>query len=178
MRVFVAFPIDEINAKKMSAVIHQNDKIEGVIWTPVENLHLTLFFIGEADEVNIPSIIVVLENVCHQLKPFTLLFDRYLTKGKATKPTMVWASYEKNESFSQANKLFKNAFQFLNLNQPVHKDPIPHCTLGRIKSKADVTKFDFPLSNTPEKMLVHSAELWQSTGTIYKRIKKNEFTLQ
>ncbi len=178
MRVFVAFPIDDINAQKINAVIYQNEKLDGINWTPVENLHLTLFFIGEVDEATIPEILVAMENVCRQLKSFTLSFDRFTTKGKPTKPTMVWSSYEKNESFSQANKLFENAFQFLKMNQSAYKDPIPHCTLGRIKSKEEATKIDFPLSNLPEKMQVHSAGLWQSTGTIYKRIKNFEFTLQ
>ncbi len=106
----------------------------GIKWVPEDNLHLTLKFLGEVDNVEIPRVCDVLEEVCEPLDPFPLVFTgagflpdqdraRILTVS-IDDPTHTLANVVRQLEDRYADMGFKR--------EP--RDYVPHLTLGRARS--------------------------------------------
>jgi RNA 2',3'-cyclic 3'-phosphodiesterase len=169
VRLFIAAQIGEENASMARKVAELNSNVDGINWTKLPNLHITLFFIGETSSRNQRSIIKIMDETADQLSPFTLNFDRYELKGKKDRPSMVWATFQSSELFSIAAKSMESALKHLSSNPNHHSDPIPHCTLGRIKKVHTTGSIDLN-ANPMIPITVNKCELWQTTGGIYNRI--------
>ncbi|MBK7850777.1 MAG: hypothetical protein IPJ66_06420 [Bacteroidetes bacterium] len=56
VRIFLAFPLPLNLRKQLQQMFSGYSNAAGFRWAPEENLHITIFFIGEVEEEKIPLI--------------------------------------------------------------------------------------------------------------------------
>lgn len=173
-RVFVAFPFPEETKAAYADYIKDFLNVLGVRWTRVDNLHITLFFIGEVEEENIPAIRRKLQPIKDNWKSFELNFEKITFRGKAHSPGMIWAQFEPSNEFADVSRTIHSVVAEYMIVAPQHLDPIPHITLARLKKGADLMKIRSNELSMPIKLPVDKMELWKTVqsvdGAIYQRI--------
>ncbi|KAA3438881.1 RNA 2',3'-cyclic phosphodiesterase [Rufibacter hautae] len=127
---------------------------------PEENLHLTLYFIGNVPYTEDTYIRQTLAQVAQRHAPFTLSLEQLEPGPKLRSPRLVWARLSQNEAFSA---LSQDLTQALAPAPPKQEKFIPHVTLCRFKKEGAAPR-DLPLVSPPEEILypVASFALWQS----------------
>ena len=165
VRIFLAFPLPLNLRKHLQQMFSGYSKAAGFRWTPEENLHITIYFIGEVEEEKIPLIREKIHGVLSQQTSFRLEFEQFEFRGHSKKPSMFWARFKKSEVFSFLSaKVASEVQQYMTIKIQ-HQDPIPHITIARLKRESN-TDGIFPESFTrielPE---IDYAELWQTVHT-------------
>jgi 2'-5' RNA ligase len=166
-------------AESFFQLSQKNSHIKKIRWTPAENLHITLFFIGEVEEHNLDKIKLALHDVLNGQHSFALEFDEIELRGRKH-PSMLWGKFKKSESFSSlSEKIYKSLREFMTI-EVAHKDPVPHCTLARIKTHVDLESLNKNITLPASSLNIDRIELWQTEqtkeGVKYKCLE--EFPLQ
>jgi 2'-5' RNA ligase len=179
IRIFLAFPLPENLSNAFLKLSDQNPSSTNIRWTFADNLHITLFFIGEVEETNLEKIKSTIHLLINDQSSFNLEFESVLIKNKK-QSSMIWAAFKKNDSFSiLTEKIFQNVKEFMTIKR-THEDPVPHCTLARIKGFIEKEKINLKTTVQPGTLIkVDHAELWQtiqtSNGVRYARLEKYHF---
>jgi 2'-5' RNA ligase len=78
---------------------------------------------------------------------------------------MLWGKFKMNESFSiLSEKIYKSVREFMTI-EVAHKDPVPHCTLARIKTHVDLEALDKNITLPKSTLNIEKIELWQTEQT-------------
>lgn len=165
-RLFIAVPIPENIKKELINITKLPDNFR---LTQPQNLHITILFLGETDENNIPQIISELENSIKSHHSFDLeisKFDQFPTSGY---PKIIFftGENEKQKLFQLANdirdKLKKIGFKD-------DKSFKYHITIARQKFKANDTIILPKINNSIiikiDKVILYKSDL-KSNGPIY-----------
>lgn len=138
-RLFVALALPEAVRQELAAV---RAPLAGVRWTPPENLHLTLRFIGDCDEARRDAMLAALDRV--RVEPFILPvagLGVFPSRGRAK---VVWAGLgNAHTRLFQLRKQVDEALLSVDLTLDVHNFQ-PHITLGRLTETCEakeLTKF-------------------------------------
>ncbi len=175
IRIFLATPLPPVWSESFLEISKKNSSLEKFRWTPRDNLHITLFFIGEVEENNLENIVSALGKLFVEQKSFILEFETVELRGKKGHPSMLWGKFCKKEMFSQLSEsIFQSVKEFMTIDV-VHKDPIPHSTLARIKPGANTDLINLKIE-IPEKFIsIDAAELWKTVqskdGVWYERLQ-------
>jgi RNA 2',3'-cyclic 3'-phosphodiesterase len=162
-RIFVAIPVQAAHASLLKKAAETAGSISGVRWTPPENYHITVYFIGSIEEVHLASIQEALKNVMPSVSAFTLLPEA-LQLYPPGKQNMIWARFQLNKDFQNCVEICRSAFQpFLKI-PPSHENPIPHITLARIRAFSEKQHIVLPRIELPP-VEADSCELWESIRT-------------
>ncbi len=178
IRIFVAYPVKNDLAKSFLQLPAKNSSIKNIRWTPEDNLHITLFFIGEIEENNLESVKAILKETLRDCRSFDLEFENIIFKGKRNS-SMIWAAFKKEKSFSELSARIYKAVNDLMTIVPNHLDPIPHCTLARLKQEAEPSAIDTTVNFEFSSIHIDGAELWKTVqtkeGVKYECLEKYEF---
>ncbi len=122
MRLFVAIRLSDEMTKSLTGTMHDLKKqgIKGN-YIPTQNLHLTLAFIGETDEV--PAVKAALKEI--SLKPFRLTLSQMGSFGN-----ILWAGVKGNQGLSAAARQVRDALDQAGIAYDQKKFE-PHITLVR-----------------------------------------------
>ena len=122
MRLFVAIQLSDDIKKKITGSLHELKK-KGVRgnYVPVQNLHLTLAFIGETDHPG--AVKDALKNV--SVKPFKLSLD-----GMGMFGDLLWVGVKGNQGLSAAAKAVRDALDDAGIAYDREKF-VPHITVIR-----------------------------------------------
>ncbi|MBL9096429.1 MAG: RNA 2',3'-cyclic phosphodiesterase [Alphaproteobacteria bacterium] len=126
LRLFTAIEIPETLRTRLTFL---QSGVPGARWTPVENLHLTLRFIGEVDEptaVDIDAALSVLREDAFQL---TL---RGVGEFGGRDPHAIWAGVAANPALTHLVAKIERALQRIGLPAETRKYA-PHVTLARLR---------------------------------------------
>lgn len=130
MRVYIAIDFEDYVKNYLDKITSsiKSHCIEGS-FTEKNNFHLTIRFIGEADEVQIGKIKEVIDRAVLKVSPFELLLSN-LGIFKRKKTNILWLGIAENPVLTQLSKELSTL-----LNQgkiPFYdKGFMPHITLGR-----------------------------------------------
>ena len=133
-RLFIAINLPE--TVKNTLVEYQNKWPDlAVKWTKIENLHITLVFIGDIERQNAPVVEMAIKEAISKQKPFSIRIDKIsyspYKKGKEA-PRMIWASGELSKEFlalkKEVEKKLKEKIKFV----PEKREAQPHITLARV----------------------------------------------
>lgn len=181
MRTFIAIDVND-EVKKISEEVIEKLMRRGfrANWVTAENVHLTLFFLGEVHPKKVDE---VSKHVCKRLRgfpsfSFTVKGVHFFRKGKS--PRVIWLGVEPSESLirlydEMRSELFQHGFEFESSN-----NFIPHITIGRIKQYPQKwEKLIEDITYTPivvavDNIVVYSSKL-TPRGPIYKWIYKCHF---
>ncbi|MFG0289965.1 MAG: RNA 2',3'-cyclic phosphodiesterase [Rhodopirellula sp. JB044] len=106
----------------------------GVKWVPEDNLHLTLKFLGEVENIEIPKICDVAADVCEQFPPFELLFVGSGFLPDVDRARVLIARIEDpTDSLTAMVRMLEERYADLGFKRE-SRDYVPHLTLGRARS--------------------------------------------
>lgn len=134
IRSFIAIPIPPAIAKSTATLVgrlaHQGD---GIKWVPSENLHLTLKFLGDVDNREVPKVCQVVRNCCADIKPFEIDLQGADAFPNPSRPRVVVVRIDQGGEHL-ATIVQRLELQLADLGfKPEARDYIPHMTLGRTR---------------------------------------------
>lgn len=180
-RLFIAIPLSE-NLKNQLIIYKNNLRTKKINWTKIENLHITVQFLGEIEQGFLFSIIKKIENATKDINTFTIEFDKIIFAPPNKTPRMIWAIFSDDGSFQELVDAVSGAMEEfiapISRNENVmRKKRIAHVTLARFNDSQIVHSLHLAMPKIKNKSFdCQRIELWQSTltrnGPIYKNINK------
>ena len=162
MRIFYAVNFDSATASMLQKI--QDDLREHVRrgrWATLENLHLTLHFVGESSNEDLPELKAALETAAAAVNPFNIRFTSYGSFRQGKQDLVYAKTKNTGDSLQIISDILKEQLQRGDM-----KSFTPHVTLVR---RAELNygtlkvlkkqRFDFPLIE------VKSIELMESRKT-------------
>jgi len=101
-------------------------------WVNAENMHLTLFFLGETTENQIASICNKLREQLKDTKAFSFTLKRLGVFRNINDPRVIWLGVENVDKLKEVKKYIDSVLLKFDF-QVEEKEFRPHLTLGRIK---------------------------------------------
>lgn len=180
IRAFYAIDLnDEVRSAAQNIVeqLKTNDWSEHVRWTPLENLHLTVRFLGDVTDELLTQLNESIRPQLEKMPPFSIMFKEPRLFPHFKKPRVVAATVPHNELLQALADVLENCAVAAGLDAESRQYK-GHLTLGRCKKTFPKrTKLEsLPFSS---KLPIKSVSLFQSnlssSGPTY--IKIEEFTL-
>jgi 2'-5' RNA ligase len=136
IRSFIAIPLTgEVQraAKKLSREMRGVD--DGMKWVPEDNLHLTLKFLGDVVDREVPHVCRVIREACEPAGEFELEFAGTGGFPSDERPRVVWAGItEGGDELIDLVTRLEAGLAKLGF-KPESRDYRPHLTLGRSGSR-------------------------------------------
>ncbi len=134
IRTFIAIPIDAKVQSAAKGLVHAlQDSGDGVRWVPLDNLHLTLKFLGEVDNTLIPEVCKTVRECCEPTPVTELHVCGVGGFPNAERPRIVWAGIETGgDVLAALVERLEIAFAKLGFKREP-RDWMPHLTLGRTR---------------------------------------------
>ena len=137
MRLFVAIdpPSDilDILEESIGMFSRGNKRTGNISWVPRENLHLTVFFIGEVPYQDLEGVEMRMEEALNDVPSFYITIDKYVFFPDKLHPRIIGVSVNEQSGF------LKNIYSTLAKSfsgyaeKKEHKKFVPHITIGRSK---------------------------------------------
>ena len=127
MRLFVAIPLPEAIRDDLARLCRG---VPGARWTPAENMHLTLRFLGEVDPPMRTDIISELGRL--EAAPFEMTLKGVGSFGKGRFQRVLWAGIEETPALFALQKKVETALTRVGFDREKRKFH-PHLTLARLK---------------------------------------------
>ncbi|MGD9994334.1 MAG: RNA 2',3'-cyclic phosphodiesterase [Salinivirgaceae bacterium] len=167
-RLFLAFELPRYFKENLIAAKSLVRLSGPVRWVPIDNLHVTLFFIGDFNELMIDKLKEELYALVNKQQVFELEFDKLVMMPKR-RPYMIWAQFKPSHEFKELYQ--KVALYF---SQKTNVEIKIHTTLARFKGHTDVvlTEDSFTGKSVQIKQLVLYESLLKPTGAEYLPLQK------
>ena len=134
IRSFIAVPLaPEIRRGAVRLINRIRHEGDGIKWVPTDNLHLTLKFLGEVDNTEVPRVCDVISGVTERFEPFELTFSGTGGFPDTDRPRVLWVGIQEDtDSLVQMVGLLEKELAQLGF-KPEPRDHRPHLTLGRTR---------------------------------------------
>ncbi len=181
MRVFIALDVNEelrkISEESISKLSNTGFKAN---WTKPENVHITLFFLGEMNEEQV-------ESMAHHLNKRMLGFPSFVISSKGigyfkfkNVPRVIFIKLEATKAMQKMYLEMKSELDKHRFKYDDQGNFVPHITLGRMKESPVNWEELLQGVEIPEtQLVVDSFTIYSSTltpqGPIYKWIYKSKF---
>ena len=181
-RIFIALKINvsEELAAVYASLKHKlsNEKIK---WVPLENIHITLRFIGEIPEESVQKIC---SHLCpaHDFTHVRIEFSGIGIFGSSYNPRVIWLGIKTNTDITAVAMQLQQQLEQIGF-LPDRQNFVPHLTLARINHLNDKNYFNEILSSykhikvppqTPDGYYVVESKLLPG-GPQYSYLKKFPF---
>ena len=135
------------------------------------NLHLTLYFIGNIKGEDFEKIVETVRPIINSCEKIALDFEK-ISFAPSQHPKMIWARFYKNTSFTQlVNSLHEVLNTIVPENKFIFKDPIPHITLARFHPLKEFEKINIERPLELAQLTITTCEIMESipspNGVIY-----------
>ncbi len=159
IRLFVAATLP-VAAKEFLAQQSAPFADPAVRFIPEQNLHLTLFFIGNVPLARLPDLKQAIQLVAQQHAPLTLELERLEPGPKPASPRLIWARFRQHPGFEQLSLALTQA---LAAQPPKQQKAIPHVTLARFrKDRPTPRHLPAVVPEEPLQLRASAVSLWQS----------------
>lgn len=182
MRLFIAVWVnEEIREAVLDLLGRLSLQAEGVKWTPREQLHFTLKFLGEQRPELVKGLLPVLEEAGRQEPVFSLSLGRGGVFPTWQDPRVLWLGPEqgKRELCSLTQKISREITDHRLLPDERGKENrsfSPHLTIGRVKSPAPVFDRALLTAGIQGRMTVDGFSLVESIltpkGPVYQEVQR------
>lgn len=142
IRLFVAIPVPEELRRRMAMLC---TGVQGARWSPEENLHLTLGFIGEVTEDRLPDIAAQLDRV--RCAPFPLRLSGAGHFETRQRVRALWIGVESNPDLFALQERVVAALGRAGIAIEKRRF-LPHVTVARLKGAAPGTVEGWLRANT------------------------------
>lgn len=177
-KLFIAIPTEKNWENIFGAYSDSMKEVTWLKWEPLSKLHVTVLFIGSADEELIPEIEDALTDITSAQPPFALSLEKITYAPEEKRASMIWAKWKHQPEYGTLVARVREELSYI--VGKVEMDPImPHTTLARFDKKAIGPKELIPLlptSHQGEAMAVNEIVLMETvdtpTGSIFKDISR------
>jgi len=108
-----------------------------VRWVKIENLHITLVFLGYLNDEELVEVLKITKEVASGHEPFSInLIKVCYGPPKKMPPRMIWVEGEKSTELGKLQNNLENSLfstPIKNLKEPGARPYAPHITLGRMR---------------------------------------------
>jgi RNA 2',3'-cyclic 3'-phosphodiesterase len=178
IRTFIAL---ELPKDELLKVIKTRDEIVGtdnkIRWEPIDKLHITLKFLGDAEEKQLELIKEELQNIMSGQNSISVRFSKYGVFKKGNDPKILWIGLEESAELNAIVEKIENSFTKFDYPKEERRFN-PHITLLRFKGREDkdrILKIKDAIVPTYffEANAIHlfKSEL-KPTGSIYTSLQK------
>lgn len=158
MRLFIAIELPE-NVKKALAKVRVD--IPGARWVPAEQIHLTLAFLGEVDEITLTRLIEALGRI--RTPEFQLCFSGSGCFPNLHRPRVLWLGLKQDAHLLDLACRVREAVQACGILQD-DRPFSPHITLARLKLSPSGEFYEFIESTKTPKIPSH----WVGEFTLFQ----------
>ncbi|MBI4822727.1 MAG: RNA 2',3'-cyclic phosphodiesterase [Nitrospirae bacterium] len=109
------------------------DSGDDVKWVRIENLHITLKFLGKTPEARLPEIKDRLTSAVSPLRSFSIEFASAGAFPNVRYPRIVWLGIRNSEHLVRLQSAVEMALTAIGF-EPEERQFKPHLTIGRVKS--------------------------------------------
>ncbi|MGD0282236.1 MAG: RNA 2',3'-cyclic phosphodiesterase [Dissulfurispiraceae bacterium] len=135
MRCFIALDVSEEVRDSIGRAIEKvKDLSKGVRWVRPDHVHLTLKFLGEADDAMVLQIRERLSLVCRRHGPFALSVSGTGVFPDLRHPNILWVGMDESGPLRILNMDVGQSMAGLGFERE-KKLFYPHLTVGRVKSR-------------------------------------------
>ncbi len=166
-RLFISLPLCDVWKKIFEESLRDIAASEWLRITPSNDLHMTLFFLGNVEEELIPEIEDALSDIASIQNNFTLTLNKILFNPEGERPTMISARLGDAMQFKILAGRVREELTYI-LGSTEEPEQVPHITLARINKHANMPKELAPLSKSVqegEKIPVNGMRLVESRMT-------------
>lgn len=159
-RLFVSIPTNDFlkNALEGYKKLYL---VKNFRWLPRENFHITVCFLGEVDETEIPTVIEKIKKISESTPVFTLEFSGIVFGPPGKSKRMVWGLFSPSSVFAE---IVDKISTIWGGEEPEERKPIPHVTMARIKDSKSMRGIDLKQLQLENKILeVKKLQLQEST---------------
>lgn len=132
-RIFVGIPVHvNIYITALLDDFYKNFENEKVKWVDQNNFHLTIKFIGQTSDDNIPKIREVLRGAYKDVPAFQVFFKSAGVFKSIQNPRVLWIGIKNTEALQRISNITETELQKVDIplsDKAFH----PHLTIGRIK---------------------------------------------
>jgi RNA 2',3'-cyclic 3'-phosphodiesterase len=136
VRTFIGVEVGEDirdNATALQQVLAKTGA--AVNWTPPGNLHLTLLFLGEVDDRDLPAVCRIVAEAAATEPPFTVRVSGVEAFPNARRPKTLWAGVtDGTAELIRLHDAMEQPLLELGCYRREERAYTPHLTLGRVKS--------------------------------------------
>lgn len=182
MRLFIAIWVKEELRQAVAGFLEaMSQQAEGIKWTPPEQLHFTLKFLGEQRPELVEELCPVLAEAGRQEPGFSLSLGKGGVFPGWQNPRILWLGPERGdkELRSLAQRISRGIAdkRLLSAEQAKEKRSFsPHLTIGRVKGSAPAFNRLLLTGGVRGSMTVDSFSLVESLltprGSVYKEIQR------
>lgn len=182
-RLFLAIPIkinDNDFIPLLDGLKHRLAHEKRINWVNPHHIHLTLKFIGNTHNEDIPKIIDEVNEMLKRHKSFTMDFNRTGIFGSRYAPRVLWLGMQNTpQELIDLEEDTLSSFDKLGFLRD-RQNFVPHITLGRIKELCEKQYFQKIVAGIEQKSYIRQEvneiilyqSILQSEGAFYKEVKK------
>lgn len=174
-RLFIATKI-ELDERYFNVMRSLQKQLAGdkIVWVDSKLQHLTLRFLGQTPEEQIPKLKKIMNDVANHSNAFSMEMNKLGVFGSRYAPSVIWLGFNEFEPYRQLFDQMETKILDLGF-EPNHGNVVPHITLGRIKETQskkffweiiEKSKPDFSQTISIEEITLYQSRL-QPTGPIY-----------
>ncbi|MBU1087443.1 MAG: RNA 2',3'-cyclic phosphodiesterase [Candidatus Omnitrophica bacterium] len=182
IRGFIALELSPKLREELEKIQKKLKHLSGEIsWTIPNNLHLSVYFLGNISQEQISIVKAIKENIAKKIKSFPIALGVLGVFPFKQEHQVLWAGISSGYSqITQINTLFSKELKAINIKAG-DKHFHPHITLARIKSLQNKTELTEIIDNMKlsianeelHKLVLYKSEL-NSSGAIYSKISEVE----
>ncbi len=183
IRAFIAADLPEDLRHALERVTrHLKGELKGIPirWVPPENIHLTLKFLGEVSQRNLPFLVELLQGEVADQRPFEFGVGGLGAFPDIRRPRVIWVGVKGPKELHDLHHAVENAMEkigYARESRPFE----PHLTLGRISRNATpeevrrvsevlrAVQVGFLGSALVEEIYLYRSDL-KPTGAVYTRL--------
>lgn len=133
-----------------------------VKWVEAENLHVTLLFLGEVEDRDLPAVCSAVADICREQAPFTMAVEKVGCFGNPRRPRTLWVGVGKGApEVCAIHDALEAPLLALGCYRREERKYTPHITIGRVRT-------DRPNNALAAALTKHSG--WQAGETLVREI--------
>ena len=136
-RTFIAIEVGPPASTVLSRYLADwSSVVKNVRWTRAEQMHVTLKFLGEVDNRDLPQICNATREICAAIDPFVATLNAFGTFPKGKPPRVLWAGFDHGvQEMVELNTRLESSLADIGIPRETRAFR-PHLTLGRIGKAA------------------------------------------
>jgi len=162
-----------------TSLLHLELQKEPIKWVDLNQIHITLAFLGDTDDDTIEKISSMLSEKCQGSGMISFIISGLGVFNDINNPRVIWAGIKNAESLSKLQKLVAGCLIKIGI-KPEEREFKPHVTLGRIKYIKDrnklkqiISKYDnTEFQEVKIKELIYYESILKPEGPLYLPIKQ------
>ena len=178
MRLFIGIPLPKSLLDQMAEIQKSADFKEFHLkWIPLENLHVTVKFLGEVEEKKVDAIKSVLKKEIKGGQQFSIQTTKFVPFPSKHNFRMISLNGETSEQMLELSRKIEDVLKPLGF--PKEERPfVVHITLSRIKHKIDKRKLvdvlekfsNISFENIPVDKIILYESVLTKTGAEYREV--------